>query len=96
MYDEKKDGFINPDHLKEIILQTSLFNPKEINIIVRHLKSDPFDCKTFENVLFDVRFELAKSRLTDTNIDKLEDHLVYQFSQIDVEQTGLVSMMDIK
>ena len=38
---------------------------------MRSFKGDQFEYKSFETVLFDVRFELAKSRLMDTNIDKL-------------------------
>jgi hypothetical protein len=50
----------------------------------------------FEFLLFDVRFELAKSRLTDTNHDKIADHLIEAFEYIDVFKSGVVSMMDIK
>ncbi len=49
--------------------QSNLIAPKEINIIMRSLKEDTFEYATFEQVLFDVRFELAKSRLMDTNVD---------------------------
>ena len=30
-----------------------------------------YEYKDFDSLLFDVRFELAKSRIMDTNIDRL-------------------------
>ena len=45
-------------------------------MIIRNCKSDIFDYKTFENSLYDVKFELSRSRLLDTNIDQLSDHLL--------------------
>lgn len=56
--------------------QSNLITPKEINIIMRSLKEEIFEYETFEKVLFDVRFELAKSRIMDTNIDRLQEHLI--------------------
>jgi hypothetical protein len=50
---------------------------------MRSLKEETFEYKTFEQTLFDVRFELAKSRLMDTNIDKLQEHLINIFSAHD-------------
>ena len=76
LYDSYKDGFISHEHFKDLIMRINLFNPKEVNIILRHMNSETFDCKKFESELYDVRFELAKSRLTDTNIDKITDHLI--------------------
>ena len=39
---------------------------------MRNLKQDNFEYKTFDKVLFEVRYELAKSRVMDTNIEKLQ------------------------
>ena len=47
----------------------NLLTPKEINIIMRNLQEENFEYKTFDQMLYDVRFELAKSRIMDTNID---------------------------
>lgn len=49
-------------------------------MIVRNCKSDTFEYKTFETMLYDIRFELARSRLLDTNIDQLSEHLIFAFS----------------
>jgi hypothetical protein len=73
--DEQKTGHIPIIELKSSLYQSNLITPKEINIIMRSLKEDTFEYKTFEHTLFDVRFELAKSRIMDTNIDKLQEHL---------------------
>lgn len=64
---------------------------------MRSIKGDQgFEYKSFPVVLFDVRFELAKSRIMDTNIDKLTDHLIEIFSTYDKEHTGLIGIMDVK
>ena len=62
---------------------SNLLTPKEINIILRSIKGEHFEYRTFSTLLYDIRFELAKSRLMDTNIDKLQEHLIEIFSQHD-------------
>ena len=47
-------------------------------------------------MLYDVRFELAKSRVMDTNIDKLQEHLLEKFEKYDPELTGKLSMLHAK
>ena len=71
----------------------NLLTPKEINIIMRNLKGDTFEYKTFDKVLYDVRFELAKSRVMDTNIDKLQQHLIDMCQQYDPEGKGFINIM---
>ena len=77
-------------------MQSNQLTPKEVNVIMRSIKGDQFEYKTFDTVLFDVRFELAKSRIMDTNIDKLQDHLNEIFATYDKDNTELISIMDIK
>lgn len=55
-----------------------------------------FEYKLFESLLFDVRFELAKSRLMDTGIDKLTHHLIDEFRSLDTKKVGTISITDIK
>lgn len=69
--DEQKTGHIPIIELKKSMFHCNLITPKEINIIMRSLKDETFEYKLFQQTLFDVRFELAKSRIMDTNIDKL-------------------------
>lgn len=56
--------------------KSNLFTPKEINNILRAINEEMYEYKNFKVLLYDVRFELARSRLMDTNIDKLQEHLV--------------------
>jgi hypothetical protein len=76
--------------------QSNLIAPKEINIIMRSIKEPNFEYATFPRVLFDVRFELAKSRLMDTNIDGLQKHLIELFAQYDLEQKGEIYILHIQ
>jgi hypothetical protein len=63
---------------------------------MRSIKGDEFEYKTFEDLLYDVRFELAKSRIMDTNIDKLQEHLIEEFTLYDKEKKGLITLMDAR
>jgi hypothetical protein len=73
--------------------KSNMLTPKEINIILRSIKGDAFEYKEFDHVLYDVRFELAKSRIMDTNIDQLQEHLIESFALQDTEGLGLLSIM---
>jgi Ca2+-binding EF-hand superfamily protein len=42
--------------------------------------------------LFDVRYELARSRLMDTALDKLAENLVHEFAVFDKEKKGTISI----
>jgi Ca2+-binding EF-hand superfamily protein len=91
--DEKTTGTITTFQLKKAMSQSNLFSPKEINVIMRSIKGDNFEYKEFSETLFDVRFELAKSRLMDTNIDKLQEHFVEIFSNYDTEKRGVITIL---
>ena len=52
-------------------MQSNMLTPKEINMIMRDIKTEEFEYKSFDRVLYEVRFELTKSRLMDANIDKI-------------------------
>ena len=36
-----------------------------------------------KEIVLDARFELAKSRLMDTNLPSISDHLVYEFAKFE-------------
>lgn len=55
-----------------------------------------FEYKLFETLLFEVRFELARSRLMDTNLDKMTAHLNEEFQKYDSKQCGLITITEIK
>jgi Ca2+-binding EF-hand superfamily protein len=76
----------------------ALLTPKEVNVIMRSFKETEtmFEYKNFHNMLFDVRFELARSRLMDTGLDKLSTVLLKEFAAFDKNQTGLITITEIK
>jgi len=78
------------------MVHSNMLTPKEINTILRTVTTDKFEYRTFSVLLYDVRFELAKSRLMDTNIDKLQEHLIFMFGQKDQWNTGKISIIDIQ
>jgi hypothetical protein len=91
--DENKTGLIPVGELRKAMTQSNLITPKEVNIIMRSLKDEMFEYKTFDTVLFDVRYELAKSRIMDTNIDRLQEHLIQIFAAHDPEKKGLIAIL---
>lgn len=69
---------------------------KEINIIIRNIKTgEDFEYSKFSETLYDVRFELAKSKLMDTNISKLQEHLISLFETYDTDKTGKIHLLNI-
>lgn len=73
--------------------KSNLFTPKEMNNILRSIRDEKYEYRDFGNLLYDVRFELAKSRLMDTNIDKLQEHLIEEFKNLDPENKGTISIL---
>lgn len=45
--------------------------PKEINGLIREIKDDLFNYSEFKERVFNVRLDLALSRILETNIDKI-------------------------
>ena len=43
-----------------------------------------------------MRFELAKSRLMDTGLDKLSEHLIAEFAAFDQTGTGTIGITEVK
>ncbi len=84
------------EEFRKAINQSNQLTPKEINVIIRNLKSEQFEYKLFDETLFEVRFELAKSRIMDTNIKMLQVHLNDLFHEYDPERTGLVTILQVQ
>jgi Ca2+-binding EF-hand superfamily protein len=70
--DHGKDGYITLFQLKKALFQCNMITPKEFNMIIRSIKTDLFEYKTFQDILYDVRYELTKSRIMDTNIGAIQ------------------------
>ena len=90
---------INFTQMQEILKGTSYLTTKEINLLLRDyvMKYGYENIKyvSFSDDLYDVRFELAKSRLMDINIKKLpNDYFIKSGKPVDAE--GRMSMADIK
>ncbi len=96
--DEKNTGIVSLHKLRVAMTHCALLTPKEINLIMRSFKSDQktFEYKEFGNILFDVRYELVKSRLMDTGLDKLTENLVHEFAWYDKHKTGTISITEAK
>ena len=70
---------------------------KEINVLVRNLRKEPqFEYETFPDRLYDVRFELAKSRLMDTSLDKISEHILSLFEEFDPEKSGKIHLLKVQ
>ena len=82
-HDEQNEGYIKKEYLKKISMCCNSLNCKETNILLRRIKGDMYQYSNFVEDIYDIRFELAKSRLTDTNIDKLQEHLMEKFRALD-------------
>lgn len=97
-HDEKNTGLISLHKLRVAMTHCALLTPKEINLIMRTFKPDQtvFEYKDFGNILFDIRYELARSRLMDTGLDKLSDNLISEFATYDVSKKGTISITDVK
>lgn len=96
--DEKNTGFVSLLDFRKAMSACALLTPKEVNVIIRSFKEGEtqFEYKMFETVLFETRFELAKSRLMDTNISKMVGHLIEEFQRLDKAGSGKISITQIR
>ena len=66
-------------------------------MIVRNIKDENvFEYSKFSEALYDVRYSLAKSRLMDTSLDKMQEHLIGHFKEFDKGTTGKIHLLDIQ
>lgn len=79
--DEKRTGKVSVVAFKKAMSSCALLTPKEVNVIIRGTKphQTEFEYKHFETIIFEVRYELAKSRLMDTGMEKFTAHLIEEF-----------------
>lgn len=96
---DEHSGMINFTQMKEILHGTSHLATKEINLLLRDYVMkygyDSIKYVSFADDLYDVRFELAKSRLMDINIKKLPNDYFLK-SGYPVDEEGKMQMNDIK
>lgn len=82
-------GFISFEQMREILHKTSYLNIKEINLLLRDyvmkFGRERIQYTNFANDLYDVRFDLARSRIMDINIKKIRSDF---FRTCDVDENG--------
>ena len=76
LHTKEPTGKLTKNTIKRLLRETSLMTPKEINALIRHIKEEDFEYRMLPTLIFDVRFELARSRILETNLDKLQVHLI--------------------
>mmetsp|Transcript_46975 Transcript_46975/g.34389 ORF Transcript_46975/g.34389 Transcript_46975/m.34389 type:complete len:212 (+) Transcript_46975:923-1558(+) len=54
-----------------------------------------FEYEKLGEVLYEVRFELIRSRLMETNLPQMADHLIYSFAHFD-EGNGLITINEAR
>ena len=66
--------------MEKVFLSTSWLSPKEVNVLLRDYAIkygyDQINYTNFENDLYNARFELAASRIMDTDLETIEDSIV--------------------
>ena len=89
-------GKINFDQMREVLHNTSYLNIKEINLLLRDYVMkfgyDEIEYTNFADDLYDVRFDLARSRIMDINIKKFREDF-FASSGKEIDENG---MMEIK
>ena len=93
--DKEKTGKISVDTLIKIFKSAkNMLTFKEIIVIIRNIKQgEEFEYAKFAETLYDVRFELAKSKLMDTNLTKMQEHLISLFEEYDKDKTGKIHLL---
>lgn len=64
-------GYLTKYQLKRVLRHSNLLTPKELNGVVRSVVDDQFKPEDFKESLMSVRYELAKSRILETNLDSV-------------------------
>lgn len=96
MIDKEKTGRISVADFRKILSTNNMLTFKEINVLIRNFRNeDSFAYEEFPERLYDVRFELAKSRLMDTSLDKVSEHLIELLKDYDPENTGKIHLLKI-
>ena len=79
--------------MKEVLHGTSYLNIKEINLLLRDYVMkygyDAIEYSNFANDLYDVRFDLSRSRIMDINIKKLRDDF-FTNSGFEADENGMM------
>jgi Ca2+-binding EF-hand superfamily protein len=96
LIDEEETGQIKVSELKRLFKETCLLTPKEINLFIRNLHEENFKYDEFKARLFDVRFEIAKSRILETNIDSFQEKIIEECKAYDESGNGKIDLRDLR
>ena len=92
-------GKITFDQMREVLHNTSYLNIKEINLLLRDYVMkfgyDEIEYGNFASDLYDVRFDLARSRIMDINIKKFSDDF-FNNSGFEIDAEGWMKVQDIR
>ena len=101
--EEKKEysGKISYEDFSRIVKNTNWLTPKENNLILRQYfikfgNDDGVEYKRFAEDLHKARYELAKSRIMDTSIDKVGPSLLEACKAVDEKCTGTISVQQLR
>ena len=94
--DIKEEGKITLYQLKKVLKGSNLVTPKEVNALVRSCKSDLYEYGNFVQNLYDVRFELARSRILESNVDHVQKSLIEEWKKFDREKNGKVDIAHLR
>jgi len=70
-----------------------LLTPKEINGLIRGIKDEMFNYSEFKERVFNVRLDLACSRILETNISKLSQHIINECLKLDEIKEGKLNIL---
>jgi len=70
--------------------------PKEINGLIWEIKDEMFNYSEFKERVFNVRLDLALSRILETNIDKIPQYIISECLKIDEWKEGKISLLHLR
>jgi len=92
-------GKITFDQMREVLHNTSYLNIKEINLLLRQYVLnegyDEIEYGNFAEKLYQVRFDLARSRIMDINIKKLGDDF-FTNKGYEVDDNGCMQVQHVR
>jgi len=94
--DIKNDGKVTIFQLKKVLKGTNFVTPKEINALVRDVKGEYYAYENFVQDLFNVRFELAKSRILESNVDQVQQSIIQDCQEVDTEKNGKIDVAHLR
>ena len=97
---KEHSGKITFDQMREVLHNTSYLNIKEINLLLRDYVMkygyDEIEYINFRSDLYDVRFDLAQSRIMDINIKKFKDDFFTKGNEDKIDEEGCMHVDHVR